>query len=478
MKIEAMTDKYERWLKDESRIKGKAEAVCFPERFEEAQEAVAYAREHGLHVTPQGARTGLTGAAVPEGGLIVDCQNLKTLELREGPVLYAEAGVTLEQVHALLRKESRVFPPNPTEESATLGGMFGCNAMGIDGQRTAPWVQKLWWLTAAGDVWEIERGSCVFDESGCDLPDGTRLSCETFENAGVLGGLVAVPQTDLIDFLAGSEGQMGMALAFELILAPKPACAWGVLYFLPTDQMALALCRAAAAADTDGSMTVMEYYDRAALSLLAQGRQSTAALQELPEFPQGAGAAVYVELAGDDPDALEGALFEQLELFEDLGGSEEQTWAASENYEIERFRNLRHAVPELANGRIDALAPAVPGLTRLSSDLKGPAEKAEAYLDMYRGGIEQSSVHAVVYGAAADNRFHVNFLPETPEEMEKCRALTAEWAARAAADGGQIVTENGAGLLKWELALGFTPEAVKRQIQAVRAALDPEGVFK
>ena len=197
MKIEAMTDKYERWLKDESRIKGNAEAVCFPERFEEAQEAVAYAREHGLHVTPQGARTGLTGAAVPEGGLIVDCQNLKGLELREGPVLYAEAGVTLEQVHALLKKEARVFPPNPTEETATLGGMFGCNAMGIDGQRTAPWVRKLWWLTASGDVWEIERGSCVFDESGCGLPDGTRLSCETFENAGVLGGLVAVPQTDL-----------------------------------------------------------------------------------------------------------------------------------------------------------------------------------------------------------------------------------------------------------------------------------------
>ena len=61
----------------------------------------------------------------------------------------------------------------------------------------------------------------------------------------------------------------------------------------------------------------------------------------------------------------------------------------------------------------------------------------------------------VIYGAAAQNRFHVNFLPETPEERAKCEVLMAEWAARAAADRGQIITENGAGLLTRELALRF-----------------------
>ncbi|WP_195268372.1 FAD-binding oxidoreductase [Eubacterium sp. 1001713B170207_170306_E7] len=478
MKIETMEDKYGQWLRDESRISGSAGAVCFPESFEQAQEAVAYARTGGLRITLQGARTGLTGAAVPQGGLIVDCQGMKGLERREGPVLYAEAGVTLEQLHAFLRKEALEFPPNPTEETATLGGMFGCNAMGIDGQRTAPWVRKLWWLTASGGVWEIERGSCVFDDTGCDLPDGSRLSCETFDRSGVLNGLVAVPQTDLIDYLAGSEGQLGMALAFELELAKKPDCAWGVLYFLPADQEALALCRALAQTENSGSVTVMEYYDRAALSLLTEGRQSSAALQELPGFPQDAGAAVYIELAGDDPDTLEGALFEQLDIFEGLGGSEEQTWAASERYEIERFRKLRHVVTELANGKLDALVAAVPGLTRLSSDLKGPAEKAEDYLEMYHQGMTRSGVHAVIYGAAAENRFHVNFLPETPGEWEKCQALTAEWAARAAGDRGQIVTENGAGLMKRELAWKFVPEAVRNQIKAVKQAFDPEGIFK
>ena len=54
----------------------------------------------------------------------------------------------------------------------------------------------------------------------------------------------------------------------------------------------------------------------------------------------------------------------------------------------------------------------------------------------------------------------------------------AKWAARAAADRGQIITENGAGLLKRELALRFVPEAVKRQIKAVKEAFDPEGVFR
>lgn len=476
MKIDVMNNKYTSYLRDESRIQGRAEAIAFPKTQEEAQEVVSHARRTGMSVTPQGARTGLTGGAVPEGGLVISCCGMKNLEWAGEDLLHAEAGVTLEQLHSFLRKETRLFPPNPTEETATLGGMFGCNAMGIDGEKTGDWVEKLWWLTGSGEVWEIPRGVWVFDREGCNLPDGTRLSCETFENTGLLNSGIAIPGLDLIDFLAGTEGSLGMALAFDLRLSDKKAFTWGVLYFMDADQAAMDFCRAVS--ETGGRVPVMEYYDRAAVNLLAQSRATSEALKEIPEFPANAEAAVYIELSGNDSEVLEAELFSHLDIFEGLGGTEEQTWAASETYEVERFRKLRHALPELVNAQIDACGQTVPGLTRVSADFRGPADKAAEYLKRYHAGILESGAGAVVYGAVAENRFHVNFILKTPEELSSAREIIKKWAEKVVCDGGQLVTENGVGQLKRELVCSFVPDAVKKQLQATKAAIDPEGVFK
>lgn len=478
MKIEAITDKYWQFLSDESRIKGMADSICFPMNFDDACDAINYARENSFRITTQGACTGLTGGAVPQGGLILNCKNLKGIELKDESVLYAEAGVTLEQINAILRKRAWLFPPNPTEESATLGGLFGCNAMGIDGEKTAPWVNKLWWLTSEGAIWEIYRGEHIFDNKGCVLPNGKKLVCNVFKDSDVLDRLVPKPKMDLIDFLAGSEGHLGIALAFEFRLIKKLKSKWGVFYFFKTERDAMNFVFKVKHFENGNGVTVMEYYDKSSLALISSERKNNIFLQKLPDFPKEISTAVYVELASDDSNFLEQALFEHLEIFESMGGNDDQTWAASESHEIERFRKIRHVLPELANGKIDSMISVVDGLTRMSSDLNGPSEKAEEYLKMYRDDIEQSGVHAIIYGAAYKNRFHVNFMPETNEERDKCETLISKWAKYVANGGGKIVTENGVGLLKRDIVMKFASDEVKNQMNLVKQMFDSEGVFK
>jgi len=57
-------------LRDESRRAGRADSVSFPKTEEDVKRHLAKARAGGMKVTVQGARTGITAGAVPEGGHI------------------------------------------------------------------------------------------------------------------------------------------------------------------------------------------------------------------------------------------------------------------------------------------------------------------------------------------------------------------------------------------------------------------------
>ncbi|MDO4572467.1 MAG: FAD-binding oxidoreductase, partial [Clostridia bacterium] len=71
----AMERRYEEYLSDESRRRGEASEICFPD----SREALAAALDCRLPVTVQGSRTGLDGRAVPRGGRIVNLGRMDRL---------------------------------------------------------------------------------------------------------------------------------------------------------------------------------------------------------------------------------------------------------------------------------------------------------------------------------------------------------------------------------------------------------------
>jgi len=155
-----ITDTYALYLDDESHsFEGIAEKIVFPSTEAEVAALMKEAFEAGTAVTIQGGRTGLTGAAVPLGGIAMNLEKMTDLlymNYTQEEELYsiaAEAGATLEDVvRAVTTKsldalESKgteqqqvalssfkeesdtfTFPIDPTEMSAWLGGLVACNA--------------------------------------------------------------------------------------------------------------------------------------------------------------------------------------------------------------------------------------------------------------------------------------------------------------------------------------------------------------
>jgi D-lactate dehydrogenase (cytochrome) len=108
------------YLRDESRRTGRADRIAFARTAEDVLAALAEARANRRPVTVQGARTGVTGGAVPEGGLVLN-------PLQDGPDPRGwprrnarGAGATLAAIRAAVPPGffSPPTPPSPPPASA------------------------------------------------------------------------------------------------------------------------------------------------------------------------------------------------------------------------------------------------------------------------------------------------------------------------------------------------------------------------
>lgn len=497
---------YESYCRDESRLGGTAREIAFPENARQLAEVLAAAAKEKLKVTVQGARTGLAGGAVPEGGLIISTQNMNAiLGLRQEAGVYylrVQGGVTLEDVHAFLRRpkpgdnwtdeakslceemgSGQRFTPNPTETTATMGGLFASNAKGTNSLGyggVGSYVNSLLWADAGGSLREITRGEYVFDQKGCTLPGGSYMTVADTPKGG-LPLLYPVQGMDLVDLLAGSEGRAGIIAELELRLEPEPAESWGIVYFFDTDAAALGFAAELAnwrvQEENTAMLSAVEYYDGATLEMVRRERENMAALKTMAELPTAAGAALYVVLQGEDPETLELALGEHLELFEAAGGRDEDSWAAMGSAEMEVFDTLRHGVPEMINVQVDALRLECGAIHKTATDFEGPGQRGAEYCEMYHRDIAGSGVEGFVFGHILENRLHVNLLPRNEAEQQTCHQMMQDWARRVLEDGGLIAGESGVGRLRLPLYGEIIPESRKKQLSETLRILDPEGCF-
>jgi D-lactate dehydrogenase (cytochrome) len=340
-------------------------------------------------------------------------------------------------------------------------------------------VRALTWINPAGEIWRVERGRYRFDNTGCPLPNGGRLSCDATLPAGGVHFLHPRPGLDLVDFLAGSEGLAGFAAELSLDLRERPAAAWGVVFFFEEDRGALDFAeslRQWREQSPDGrALSTLEYYDGPSLDLVRTLAPQSSALRQLPPIDPRIGAAIQVEFEGEDSESLESMLAEHLESFLAAGGREEDTWAAASPAENEKIRLLRHAVPELINLELDRLRRDLPELYKTAADFTVPPPLAGTYRKTYRRDMAEAELRGFVFGHIAEGRLHVNILPENPEEIRRSRDLLDRWAALVIGDGGFLATENGIGRLKRDLLCRRLPPARLAQIRSILRALDPPG---
>lgn len=143
---------------------------------EEIAGVVKYAYDNSIAVTPRGSGTGLVGAAVPvEGGIVIDLSAMnKILELDEDNLtVTVEPGVLLMELGAFAEEHDFLYPPDPGEKTATIGGNISTNAGGMRAVKygvTRDYVRGLEAVLPDGSVIET-GGKIVKNSSGYSLKD-------------------------------------------------------------------------------------------------------------------------------------------------------------------------------------------------------------------------------------------------------------------------------------------------------------------
>jgi len=459
------------------------EAVYRPGRVEEIGEVLAEARRRGVGVTVSGAHTATTGAALPYGGLLLSTERLDrigpvTVE-GESTLIQVEAGVRLATVQAVTAAAGHLYPPDPGESKATLGGNLSTHAAGKHGFHYGPsrnWVAGLTVILADGDRLELTRGACVADgdarlhltaESGRQIvvPLPTTPPPPVKHAAGYLGGAGC----DAVDLFVGAEGTLGVIAAATLRLAPAPEETLAGLLFFPDE----ATCWQAVVAIRDRSRgatgpiesrwgtTILEYLDPLAVDLLRP---------ELATLPAGT-AALMVEQPTTSADAAV-RLTEWERLCTELGGcTGAHIWARTAP-EKEALGDLRYRIPTEMNATI-----ARTGLRKVSCDMAVPDGRLLDYLRGARARLRAGGVRAVGFGHIGDNHIHYNLLPEDEAELTRARAVYDELVDLALRLGGTVSAEHGIGKLKRPYLARMVGEAGIAAMRRTREALDPEGIL-
>ena len=146
------------------------------ETTEEVSKIMKLAWEKSIPVTVRGSGTGLVGAAVPvEGGILLETTKMnKILELdRDTLTVTVQPGVLLMELAAFAEENDFLYPPDPGEKSATIGGNISTNAGGMRAVKygvTRDYVRALTVVMPNGEVLKL-GGKVAKNSSGYSLKD-------------------------------------------------------------------------------------------------------------------------------------------------------------------------------------------------------------------------------------------------------------------------------------------------------------------
>ena len=412
--------------------------------------ALREASNIGVPITIAGGGTGVTGGGVPQGGWVLSVEKLNRLEIHPGYAI-AGAGVPLRDLQAAAQRSGQFYPPDPTENSAFLGGTISTNASGSRSFRfgaTRRWVQALHVVLADGRRLDVSRGDAIdFDPGTIPIPAVTKNTA----------GYPLRPGMDWVDLFIGAEGTLAVITEARVGLLPAPPAVLAGVVFFAADNAALD------AVDqwrsTEARM--LEYLDRASLDLL-RGR--------FPEIPAAAEADILFDQAltsEDDPE-----VDRWLDRIQAAGAFEEESWFALSAADRERFRQFRHALPELVNDTVRRA-----GALKMNTDYAVPLARNREMLAYYRRGLEREFPgRYVIFGHIGDAHVHVNIFSD-PGNPAPATDLLRDFAREAVALGGTVSAEHGLGKRKRHLLeLQYDAEDLEK-MRAVKRRLDPGNIL-
>jgi D-lactate dehydrogenase (cytochrome) len=461
-----MDEIYHAYLKDESKMRGAADSISFPENEGEIGKILQVMRESQTPVTIQGGKTGVVGSAVPSRGHIMNLSQMNKVKSfcldEEGEAfLKVEPGLTLNELRKAIDRletpKAFFWPPDPSESTATVGGIASTDAKGICFHlygRSAAYISGIRFTNAEGSIRDLKRGR---------------------------GAIVVNDESkDLLDVYMGGEGMYGVITELTLRLIAKPREIWGIGFFFKDrgDGMSFSDQLNATSFEVQGAqIAAIEYLDHTILNALEMHKNNVTRLRSIPDVATHISAMVYVEIHGDQEAAIEEVAEALMMIGSSFNGDPEKTWAFSGEPEIDKMRNFLHAAAETAILHIEKVHCKDPRVTKLGIDISFEEDGLKTLVSRIEKTLQKENLKAGYLGHIGSRRLHIDILPGSYEEFVKGQALFETWAERFPASLGNAITSYGIGKLKKSIFLKTVSKAYIEELLQLKKQLDKHNLW-
>lgn len=413
------------------------EVLVTPETTGEVSAILAYANENLLPVTPRGAGTGLCGGCVAiHGGILLSLERMKRIIEIDTRSLIAvvQPGVLLMELAEEVEKFGLLYPPDPGEKSATIGGNVMTNAGGMRAIKY-------------GVTRDYVRGMEVV------LPDGRIVR---------LGGRVAKSSSgySLKDLLIGSEGTLGIVTELELKLIKCPKR--NVTLMVPFDSLEACLAVVPKILITADAPMNLEFMEKNVI-LYAEKYLNR-------KFPdKSADAYLLVTYSGNTKHEIEDVYDEVARLCLEEGARDVFLSDTQE----------RQDSIWLARGAfLEAIKNSTPGMDEC--DVVVPIGSVKDFLEYAKAVERQEHIRLASFGHAGDGNLHLYICKdELSEDLWNARRtkvmdLLYEEAIRLK---GQVSGEHGIGHAKRKYLAMSVGETQIELMQGIKEVFDPKGIL-
>ncbi|MGM9538490.1 MAG: FAD-binding oxidoreductase [Candidatus Onthomonas sp.] len=432
------------YARDEMPIYGTRMPDCAvqPRSTQEVSAIMKVCYEHGIPVTPRGMGTGLVGGAVPLfGGVVMDLSKMNRILAydMENMVVKVEAGVLLNDLAEDAAGKGLLYPPDPGEKFACLGGNAATNAGGMRAVKygcTRDYVRAMTVVLPNGEI--THMGATVSKSS-----------------AGY----------SLMNLMIGSEGTLGIITELTLKVIPAPKCVASLI--IPYEDLDSALSTVPKFKMAHMDPQAIEFMEREIV--LASERYIGRSV--FPKELDGIqiGAYLLVTLDANSEDQLEADIEQAAELVLEAGaidvlvadtpGKMKDAWAARSSF-LEAIMEETKLLDEC--------------------DVVVPVNKIASYLSFVNQAGEECGLNIRSFGHAGDGNLHIYQCSNDLSE-EEFRARVARFFDKiypeAIACGGLVSGEHGIGSGKIKYLVDSVGETNMALMEGIKRVFDPKGIL-
>ncbi len=413
--------------------------VLKPINPEEVSAILRYCNEHTICVTPSGARTGLSGGAIPvHGGVALSLEKFnRILEIDEkNHQVTTEPGVITQVLQDAVKEKGLFYPPDPASKgSCFIGGNVSENSGGPKAVKygvTNEYVLNLEVVLPSGEI--------------------------IWTGANVLKNATGYNLTQLI---TGSEGTLAVITKIVLKLIPHPT--HNLLMLAPFFSAEKA-CEAVGAIFRAGiTPSGLEFMERDALIWTQVFLGDTSI-----HVGENHAAHLLIEVDGFDPEILMNdctKIMEVLEQFE----TDEVLFAESQAQKDALWK-LRRSVGEAVKSNS----------IYKEEDTVVPRFALPELLQHIKSIGKNYGFKSVCYGHAGDGNLHVNIIKGDLTDAQwndELPLAIRELFSEVVRLGGTLSGEHGIGLVqKPYMDIAFS-ETSLNLMRSIKKVFDPKGIL-